>query len=157
METLRNEGTDLPLSLNTTVEDILNFQKSQTQTFLRVNHIKVSDNKLELAQRVVKAIHVQDCSCTTLSQIPPRWSCQTSDVPRPVPDIKDLHSGWADKSDMFPKIKIQDVENYWSTVAKGLSMQIKMLYFNKAGVYEQWRSHFFTPRKRVARVLQGIN
>lgn len=32
METLRNEGTDLPLSLNTTVEDILNFQKSQTQT-----------------------------------------------------------------------------------------------------------------------------
>ncbi|XP_061186982.1 uncharacterized protein LOC133195130 [Saccostrea echinata] len=107
-EPLRNEGTDLPLSFNTTVEDILNYQKSQIQTFLRVNHIKVSGNKLELAQRVVKAI--KDRSCTTPSQIPPHQSCQTSDVP--VPDIKDLHSGWAGKSDMFPNIKIQDVENY---------------------------------------------
>lgn len=107
METLRNEGIDLPLSFNTTVEDILKFKKSQIQTFLRVNHIKVSGNKLELAQRVVKAI--KDRSCTTPSQIPP---CQTSDVHVPVPDIKDLHSCWAGKSDMFPKIKIQDVENY---------------------------------------------
>ncbi|XP_061191601.1 uncharacterized protein LOC133199778 [Saccostrea echinata] len=108
MEPLRNEGTDLPLSFNTTVEDVLNYQKSQIQTFLRVNHIKVSGNKLELAQRVVKAI--KDRSCTTPSQIPPHQSCQTSGLP--VPDIKDLDSGWAGKSDMFPNIKIQDVENY---------------------------------------------
>lgn len=108
MEPLRNEGTDLPLSCNITLEVLLNYQKSQIQTCLRINHIKVSGNKLELAQCVVKAI--QDRSCTTPSQIPPHQSCQTSDVP--APDIKDLHSGWAGKSDMFPKIKIQDVENY---------------------------------------------
>ena len=90
------------------MEDILNYQNSIIQKFLRVNHIKVNGNKLEPAQRVVKAI--KDRSCTTPSQIPTHQSCQTSDVP--VPDIKDLHSGWEGKSDMFPKIKIQDVETY---------------------------------------------
>ena len=29
-----------------------------------------------------------------------------------VPDIKDLHSGWTSKSHAYPKLAIQDVENY---------------------------------------------
>ena len=97
----------MPISHNATVEDILDFQKSHIQTFLRVNHLKVSGSKLELAQRVVDAIKA--CSCTAqTSSIPTHISCQNSDIP----DIKDLHSGWAGKWDMFPNIKIQDVENY---------------------------------------------
>lgn len=129
MEPLRNEGTTLPLSCNITVEVILNYKKSQIQTFLRVNHIKVSGNKLELAQRVVKAI--QDRSCTTPSQIPPHQLCQTSDVP--VPDIKDLHSGWAG-TDMFPEIKIQAVENYLIHSSHRTS---KLYPSMKQGVYQQ--------------------
>ena len=107
MDPLRNEGTDLPISHNATVEDILDFQKSHIQTFLRVNHLKVSGSKLELAQHVLDAIKARSCTAQT-SSIPTHISCQNSDIP----DIKDLRSGWAGKSDMFPKIKIQDVENY---------------------------------------------
>lgn len=89
MEPYRNEGTDLLSSFNATVEDKRIYQNFQMQTLLRVNHIKVSGNKLEL----VKAI--KDRSCTILHR-----SCQTSD--EPVPD-KDLDSGVTGKSGMFPK------------------------------------------------------
>ena len=82
MDPLRNEGTDLPISHNATVEDILDFKKSHIQTFLQVNHLKVSGSKLtklELAQCVVDAI----CTAQT-SSIATHISCQNSDIP----DIK---------------------------------------------------------------------
>ena len=56
---------------------------------------------------VVDALKTRSCTAQT-SSIPTHISCQNSDIP----DIKDLRSGWTGKSDMFPKIKIQDVENY---------------------------------------------
>ena len=96
MDPLHNEGTDLPISHNATFEDIHDFQKSHIKTFLRVNHLKVSGSKLELAKRAVNAIKARSCTAQT-SSTPTHISCQNSDIP----DIKDLHSGWAGKSDIF--------------------------------------------------------
>lgn len=49
MDSLINTGTYLSLPPNTTIEDTIDYQKSEIQTFLRLNNLKVSDNKLELA------------------------------------------------------------------------------------------------------------
>ena len=43
--------SDISISPRTTLEDILNFNKKQIQAFLKANKVKISGNKLTLAQR----------------------------------------------------------------------------------------------------------
>ena len=95
MDPLHNEGTDLPIYHNATFEDILDLQKSNIQTFPSKS-LQSKWHRLELAQRAVNAIKARSCPAQT-SSIPTHISCQNSDIP----DLKDLHSGWAGKSDIF--------------------------------------------------------
>lgn len=56
MNSIISSTGSLPLSPKTTVEDVLNFTKTDIQNYLRLNHLKISGSKLTLAQRVVDSI-----------------------------------------------------------------------------------------------------
>jgi len=43
--------SDKSISPRTTLEDLLNFNKTQIQSFLKANKVKISGNKLTLGQR----------------------------------------------------------------------------------------------------------
>ncbi|XP_053400508.1 uncharacterized protein LOC128557295 [Mercenaria mercenaria] len=114
MEGLLNT-TNLPISPQTTVEDIINFSKSEIQSFLRANHLKISGNKLTLAQRIVDTI--QKSKNTThdqgISSINEDKTVVTLDPQESkVPCITELTAGWSGNDDKFPRISITDIENY---------------------------------------------
>lgn len=110
MDSLITDATTLIISPNTTVEDVLNFTKTEIQNFLRLNNIKISGNKLHLAQRVVDTIQSR-CgqTCSELSDCAPVDITSCTDK---IPIISELNSGWTGSSAHFPKVGINDIEKY---------------------------------------------
>lgn len=111
MNSLVTTTASIPVSARTTVEDVLNFTKTEIQTFLRLNRVKISGNKLTLAQRVVDSIR------SRYDQSPSSEQLGSTDVPLVsctdnVPSITEMQSGWTGKSGFFPKVTINDIESY---------------------------------------------
>lgn len=108
MDSLVTSGTSLPISPETTVEDILNSTKTEIQTFLRLNNLRTGGNKLTLAQRVVGTIRSRcDQSFTGTDVADNSLPCSDK-----VPIISELQSGWTGNSCHFPKVTINDIEQY---------------------------------------------
>ncbi|XP_053382010.1 uncharacterized protein LOC128549398 [Mercenaria mercenaria] len=114
MEGLLNT-TNLPISPQTTVEDIINFSKPEIQSFLRANHLKISGNKLTLAQRIVDTIHkskntTHDQGVSSINEDKTEITLDPQESK--VPCITELTAGWSGNDDKFPRISITDIENY---------------------------------------------
>ena len=109
MNSLFINTTSLPISTRTTVEDLINHSKSEIQTFLRQNNLKVSGFKVTLAQRVVDTIQTRTVSNTSLNDTTDS-KCQINTDE--VPAISDLCSGWTEQSSCYPNVSIKDIENY---------------------------------------------
>lgn len=111
MNSIISSTGSLPLSPKTTVEDVLNFTKTEIQNFLRLNRFKISGSKLTLAQRVADSICDQNNSIEQLAAeehvgVPP-FLCADN-----VPNISDVQSGWSGESVSFPKVTINDIEKH---------------------------------------------
>ena len=98
----------LPTTLQTTVEDILNYRKSEIQRFLKQKRLRINRNKLQLAQRVVDFIQ---SSQSSKDQTQCDNQVNNNEL-NGIPCISDLQSGWTGKTDTFPKVTIKDVEHY---------------------------------------------
>lgn len=95
MNSIISSTGSLPLSPKTTVEDVLNFTKTEIQNYLRLNHLKISGSKLTLAQRVVDSIQSRCDQNNPTDQLAaeehagvPPFLCADN-----VPIISDLKSG----------------------------------------------------------------
>lgn len=104
----------LPLSPKTTVEDVLNFTKTEIQNYLRLNYLKISGSKLTLAKRVVDSIHSRCDQNKSTEQLAAEEHVGVSPFlcADNVPNISDLKSGWSGESCSYPKVTINDIEKY---------------------------------------------
>lgn len=114
MNSIISSMGSLPLSPKTTVEDVLNFTKTEIQNYLRLNYLKISGSKLTLAKRVVDSIHSRCDQNNSTEQLAaeehvgvPPFLCADN-----VPNISDLKSGWSGESCSYPKVTINDIEKY---------------------------------------------
>ena len=104
---LGTSGSEIDITLRTTVEDLLNYKKSELTNFLREKNLKISGSKKQLAERIVLAINENTAALPLSSQL--SESSKNADIP----DIKELKSGWSGTTKKyFPKISVKDVENY---------------------------------------------
>ena len=101
----------LPTTPQTTVEDLLNYRKSEIQTFLKQKRLRINGNKLELAQRVVALLQSQSSKDQTQSDNQVNNNDFATAL-NDIPCISDLQSGWTGKTDTFPNVTIKDVEHY---------------------------------------------
>ena len=101
----------LPTTPQTTVEDILNYRKSEIQTFLKQKRLRINGNKLQLAQRVVDFIQFSQSSKDQTQSDNQVNNNEFVTALNDIPCISDLQSGWTGKTDTFPKVTIKDVEH----------------------------------------------
>lgn len=114
MNSIISSTGSLTVSPKITVEDVLNFTKTEIQNFLRLNYLKISGRKLTLAQRVVDSIHSRCDQNNSIEQLAAEEHVGVSPFLNAynVPNISDLQSGWSGESCNYPKVTIKDIEKY---------------------------------------------
>jgi len=82
-----------------------------SRTPFSLNRVKISGNTLTLAQRVVDTIRPRYDQSASSDQLVSTDVLLVSCTDN-VPSISEMKSGWTGRSDIFPKVTINDIESY---------------------------------------------
>lgn len=100
------EPNIMHLDSKTTIEDILNYKKTDIQSYLKSKGKKISDTKLELAKRAYETNKYDDVNIESVVNSDPNLADEK------IVPIDSLKTGWTSEIQLFPKISHNDVENY---------------------------------------------
>lgn len=94
------------LDSKTTIEDILNYKKTDIQSYLKSKGKKISGTKLELARRAYETNKDDNVNIKSVINSEPNL------VDEKIVSIDSLKTGWTSEIQLIPKISHNDVENY---------------------------------------------
>ena len=147
------------LTSSCTVEDVITFNKKDIQQYLRVNQQKITGSKLEIATRACEHVHLRlGLSASPVNVMKADNSSRedtlsglSSTNVLPIPDIKELNSGWTSDKFNFPTVSHKDVENYL------INSDHRTVDRNKMECYRQYiRGFNFFKEKYIHKVMLNL-